>query len=83
MLSFPIPLRILFATYPELLTPVLRIILRVIAGFLLKQAGLKGCAADTGAHARLGQTHSDRFREGAISAADLYEKLAIAVESAI
>jgi len=33
---------------PELLTPVLRIIHRVIAGFLLKQSGLKRCAADTG-----------------------------------
>ena len=47
-LSFPIPLRILFAAPPELLTPVLRIIHRVNAGFLLKQSGLKRCAADTG-----------------------------------
>ena len=29
--------------------PVLRIVHRVIAGFLLEQAGLKQCAADTGA----------------------------------
>ena len=36
----PIPLRILFAAHPELLTPVLRIIHRVIAGFLRKQACL-------------------------------------------
>ena len=49
VLSFPIPLRILFAAHPELLTPVLRIIHRVIAGFLLKQAGLKRTTADTGA----------------------------------
>jgi len=49
LLSFPIPLRILFAAHPELLAPVLRIIHRVIASFLLKQAGLKRCAADTGA----------------------------------
>ena len=49
VLSFPIPLRILFAAHPELLEPVLRIIHRVIARFLLKQAGLKRCAADTGA----------------------------------
>ena len=48
VLSFPIPLRILFAAHPELLAPVLRIIHRVIASFLLKQAGLKRCAADTG-----------------------------------
>jgi len=44
----PIPLRILFAAHPGLLTPVLRIIHRVIARFLLKQAGLKRSAADTG-----------------------------------
>jgi hypothetical protein len=49
VLSFPIGLRILFAAKPELLTPVLRIIHRVIAGFLLKQAGLKRASADTGA----------------------------------
>ena len=44
----PIPLRILFAAHPELLTPVLRIIQRVIARFLLKRAGVKCTAADTG-----------------------------------
>ena len=49
VLSFPIPLRILIAAHPELLTPVLRIIHRVIASFLLKQAGLKRATADTGA----------------------------------
>ena len=49
VLSFPIPLRILFAAHPQLLTPVLQVIHRVIAGFLLKQAGLKGGAAHTGA----------------------------------
>ena len=48
VLSFPIGLRILFAARPELLTPVLRIVHRVIAGFLLKQAGLKRATADTG-----------------------------------
>ncbi|MBM3345479.1 MAG: transposase [Betaproteobacteria bacterium] len=49
MLSFPIGLRILFAARPELLTPVLRIVHRVIAGFLLRQAGLERATADTGA----------------------------------
>jgi hypothetical protein len=48
VVSFPIPLRVLFAAHPELLAPVLRIVHRVITGFLLKQAGLKGNAADTG-----------------------------------
>ena len=47
-MSFPIPLRILFAAHPELLTPALGIVHRVITGFLLKQAGLKRSAADTG-----------------------------------
>lgn len=30
VLSFPIPLRVLFAAHPELLTPVLRIVYRLI-----------------------------------------------------
>jgi ribosomal protein S27E len=33
VLSFPIPLRLLFATHPELLAPVLQIVHRVIATF--------------------------------------------------
>ena len=49
VLSFPIPLRVLFAAHAELLTPVLRIVHRVITRFLLKQAAVKRCAADTGA----------------------------------
>ena len=36
VLSFPVPLRIVFAAYPQLLTPVLQIIHRVIARLLLK-----------------------------------------------
>jgi len=34
VVSFPIPLRVLFAAHPELLTPVLRIVHRVITRFL-------------------------------------------------
>jgi hypothetical protein len=49
VLSFPIALRILFAAHPQLLTPVLQIIHRVTASFLLKQAGLKRSDAHTGA----------------------------------
>ena len=41
VVSFPIPLRVLFAAHPELLTPVLQIVHRVIASFLIKQAGVK------------------------------------------
>ena len=49
VLSFPIPLRILFAAHPDLLSPVLQCIHRVVATFLLKQAGLKRGQAHTGA----------------------------------
>src|ERR671914_2389347 len=49
VLSFPIPLRLLFAAHPELLTPVLQIVYRVISTFLIKQAGLQRTEADTGA----------------------------------
>ena len=49
VLSFPIPLRSLFAVHPELLAPVLQIIHRVIATHLIKQAGIKRSAAATGA----------------------------------
>ncbi len=49
VLSFPIPLRCLFAAHPQLLAPVLQIIHRVISTFLIQQAGLKRTEADTGA----------------------------------
>lgn len=48
VLSFPIPLRILLAAHPELLTPVLRIVHRVITGFLPSQSRLKRSAAEAG-----------------------------------
>jgi hypothetical protein len=49
VLSFPIPLRLLFASHPQLLSPVLRIVHGVIGTFLIQQAGLKGTEAATGA----------------------------------
>ena len=49
VLSFPIPLRSLFAVHPELLAPVLRIIHRVIATHLIRQASDKRSQAATGA----------------------------------
>ena len=49
VLSFPIPLRVLFASHPHLLAPVLQIVHRVIATFLIQQAGLKRTEAATGA----------------------------------
>ncbi|MFN0299921.1 MAG: hypothetical protein ACKVQU_06165 [Burkholderiales bacterium] len=48
-LSFPIPLRILLAAHPQLLSPVLQIVHRIIATFSIKQAGQKRTEADTGA----------------------------------
>ena len=49
VLSFPIPLRSLFAVHPELLTPVLAVIQRVITTHLIQQAGSKRTDATTGA----------------------------------
>jgi hypothetical protein len=47
VLSFPIPLRLLYAAHPELLTFVLAIVHREVARFLRRQAGFKD--AQTGA----------------------------------
>ena len=49
VLSFPIPLRSLFAVHPALLTAVLQIIHRVITTFLIRQTGVKRKHAATGA----------------------------------
>ena len=47
--SFPIPLRFLFASHPDLLSPVLQVINRAVSTFLTQQAGLKRTEAQTGA----------------------------------
>ena len=49
VLSFPIPLRSLFAVHPDLLLPVLQIIHRAIATFLFTQTGQKRDQAAIGA----------------------------------
>jgi len=49
VLSLPIPLRVLFAAHPHLLSPVLQVIQRAISTFLIKQAGFKRRDAQTGA----------------------------------
>ena len=49
VLSLPIPLRLLLAAQPQLLTPVLQVVHRVLSRFLLEQAGLKPDQADCGA----------------------------------
>ena len=49
VVSFPIPLRHLFATQPQLLSPVLQVIHRALATFVIHQAGLTRDQAQTGA----------------------------------
>ena len=49
VLSFPIPLRSLFAVHPELLTPVLRILHCAIHTHLIKQTHVKRDDAAGGA----------------------------------
>ncbi len=49
VLSFPIPLRYLFASHPQLLSPVLQVVNRAVSTFLIKQSGSKRTDAQTGA----------------------------------
>ena len=49
VLSLPIPLRLLLAAQPKLVTPVLQVVHRVITRYLLGQAGRKADEADGGA----------------------------------
>ena len=42
VLSMPIPLRLLLAAQPKLVTPVLQVFQRVVRGHLLNGVGLKG-----------------------------------------
>ena len=48
-ISLPFPLRFLLATNPVLIARVLGIVYRVIAGHLIRQAGLTQQSARTGA----------------------------------
>ena len=48
VLSLPIPLRILLAAQPELITPVLQVVQRVLARYLLAQAGMKAGEGECG-----------------------------------
>jgi len=48
VLSFPYPLRFLFASKPEAIGPVLGIVHRLIAGWLADQAGVKRVSAQCG-----------------------------------
>ena len=49
VLSLPIPLRLLLASQPQLLTPVLQVVQRVFTRHLLGQAGLEPDEAESGA----------------------------------
>ena len=49
VLAFPIPLRLLFAAHPHLLSSVLQIVHRVLSTFLIQQTGLQRTEAKTGA----------------------------------
>ena len=49
VLAFPIPLRLLFAAHPHLLSSVLQIVHRVLSTFLIQQTGLERTEAKTGA----------------------------------
>jgi hypothetical protein len=49
VLSLSIPLRLLLAAQPKLVTPVLQVVHRVITRHLLGQAGLTADQADSGA----------------------------------
>ena len=48
VLSFPIPLRLLFAYRPELLSPVLAVVTRGLTGDVIHRAGQRRCDAETG-----------------------------------
>jgi hypothetical protein len=49
VLSIPMPMRLLLASYPHLLTKVLAIITRAISSFLIHKAGFTRAQAQTGA----------------------------------
>ncbi|MGH8480817.1 MAG: transposase zinc-binding domain-containing protein, partial [Gammaproteobacteria bacterium] len=49
VISFPIPLRLLFAAHPHLLSSVLQIVHRILSTFLIQQTGLERTEAKTGA----------------------------------
>jgi hypothetical protein len=62
VLSLPIPLRLLLAAQPKLVTPVLQVVHRVIARHLLGQAGLKSDEADSGAVTLIQPSFESRAR---------------------
>jgi Transposase zinc-binding domain len=59
VLSLPIPLRLLLAGQPELMTPVLQVVQRVLSRHLLEQAGLKAGEGDCGSVTLIQRFSSD------------------------
>jgi hypothetical protein len=48
VMSLPIPLRLLLAAQPELITLVLQVVQRVLSRYLFRQAGIKAGEGDCG-----------------------------------
>lgn len=72
MLSLPISLRLLLAAQPQLLTPVLQVVHRVLTRHLPEQAGLKTDEADSGTVTliqRFGSSGLTELQPGAVRAA--------------
>ena len=59
VLSLPIPLRLLLAAQPELITPALQVVQRVLSRYLLGQAGLKLGEGDCGSVTLIQRFSSD------------------------
>ena len=59
VLSLPIPLRLLLAAQPELITPVLQVVQRVLSRHLLERAGLKAGEGDCGSVTLIQRFSSD------------------------
>ena len=57
VLSFPYPLRFLFASQPAIMSQVLGIVYRVIATHLIKKAGFSCQTAHTGAVTLIDRSH--------------------------
>ena len=78
VLSLPIPLRLLLAAQPKLVTPVLQVVHRVITRHLLGQAGLKPEEA-------VDDARKDAFRPGCPRPTDfgLHPKAASSASGAV
>ncbi len=59
VLSLPIPLRPLLAAQPELITPVLQVVQRVLSRYFLDQAGVRAGEGDCGSVTLIQRFSSD------------------------